>query len=132
MAVLGHVTYRFIVEVYRDGVPGSAGVTEGHVWDVVADDTESAHLKIHSRALETVRPLLDSYRATSFERVTPLDPTHYHVDVHSGPTPDPATGWGTAWATLEDALANFKGSLGTRTTGTRVALVTCESPSCWT
>jgi hypothetical protein len=131
MAVLGHRTHRYTVEIYRDGTPGSAGETETHVWDVIAEDQAEADLLIHKRATETVRPLLDSYRVTAHALVIPRDPTHYHVDVHTGPTPASVVGWGTAWAELRDATEDVKGSLGDRATGERVAMATCEDLTCW-
>ncbi|MFC4117530.1 hypothetical protein [Nonomuraea zeae] len=131
MAVLGHRTHRYTVEVYRDGTPGSAGETETHLWDVIAQDQDEADLLTHKRAAETVRSLLDSYRVITHELVIPRDPTHYHVDVHTGPTPASVVGWGTAWAELWDAIEEVKGSLGQRTTGERVAMATCEELTCW-
>jgi hypothetical protein len=131
MAVLGHRTYRYTVDIYRDGTPTSAGETEAHVWDVVAETAEKADLLVYRRAVETVRPLLDSYRVISRALVIPRDPTHWHVDVHTGPTPASVVGWGTAWSTPLDAIEDAKGSLGSRTTGTRVAMVTCEDLTCW-
>lgn len=132
MAVIGTRTYRFTVEIYRDGTRGSAADTETHVWDVETEDPPSAHKKIYGRAAETVRPLLDDYRVLSFELVVPKDPTHFHVDVHTGETPASVVGWGTAWAKLRDAVEDVAGSLGARTTGSRVAMVTCEDTACWT
>ncbi|MEU7863479.1 hypothetical protein [Nonomuraea sp. NPDC049141] len=132
MAVRGHRTYRYTVEVYRDGTQGSAGETQTHVWDVIAEDQDEADLMVYARALETIRPLLDAYRVITRELVVPRDATHWHVDVHAGPTPASVVGWGSAWSTLADAVEDMKGSLGSRVAGTRVAAVTCEETSCWT
>lgn len=131
MAVLGNRHWRYTLEIYRDGVQGSAAETETHIWDVVAVDREHADLRVFSRAGETIRPLLDSYRVILVTLVVPKDPTHFHTHVHSGDTPGSVVGWGTAWATLGDAVADVSGSLGSRTAGQRVAMVTCEEAACW-
>ncbi|MFE0151377.1 hypothetical protein ACFWY5_29820 [Nonomuraea sp. NPDC059007] len=131
MAVLGHRTYLYTVEIYRDGVKGNAGETQTHAWEITAEDSDDADLKMSTRADETIRPLIDSYRVASVAVLVPKDPTHYHVHIHSGQTPASVVGWGTAWATLGDAVNDVRGSLGARGDGQRVALVTCEDPSCW-
>lgn len=131
MAVLGNRTWRATVEVYRDGVEGSAGETQTHIWDVAAVDRDQADLKVYARAAEIIRPLLDSYRVLTVELVTPKDPTHFHVLLHTAETPASVVGLGAAWASLDDAVVDFKGSLGARTAGQRLAMVTCEVASCW-